>query len=164
MITKDTCKYGLSVVGKPWRDLEIRVCSGSHHHFMVQHTYLPNFLFFKKKFLAALCLRSWVQAFSSWGDPGLLSGCGTWASHCSGFSCCEYRLWVSRWLSGKESTCNAGDSGDAGSVPGLGRSPGEGNGTPLQYSCLGNPMDRGAWRATVHGVTKMLDTIELKSD
>ena len=44
------------------------------------------------------------------------------------------------WLSGKKSTCNAGD---AGSIPGLGRSPGEGNGNPLQYSCLGNPMDGG---------------------
>ena len=43
---------------------------------------------------------------------------------------------------------------DMGSIPGLGRSPGEGNGNPLQYSCLGNPMDRRAWRATVHGVTK----------
>ena len=52
---------------------------------------------------------------------------------------------------GKESACNAGD---LGSIPGSGRSPGEGNGNPLQYSCLGNPIDRGAWRATVHGVTK----------
>ena len=51
----------------------------------------------------------------------------------------------------KESACNAGDSG---SIPGSGRSPGEGNGYPLQYSCLRNPMDRGAWRATVHGVAK----------
>ena len=41
-----------------------------------------------------------------------------------------------------------------GLIPGLGRSPGEGNGTPLQYSCLGNPMDRGAWRAAAHGVTR----------
>ena len=48
--------------------------------------------------------------------------------------------------------------GDTGSVPGLGRSPGEGNGNPLQHSCLGNPMDRGAWQATVHGVAKELDT------
>ena len=47
--------------------------------------------------------------------------------------------------------------GDVGSNPGSGRSPGEGNGIPLQYSCLGNPMDRGAWRATVHGVTKEAD-------
>ena len=52
---------------------------------------------------------------------------------------------------GKESACNAGDSG---SIPGLGRSPGEGNGNPLQYSCLENPTHRGAWQATVHGVTK----------
>ena len=46
------------------------------------------------------------------------------------------------------------DAGDVGSVPGLGRPPGGGNGNPLQYSCLENSMDRGAWRATVHGVTK----------
>ena len=46
------------------------------------------------------------------------------------------------------------NAGDLGLIPELGRSPGEGNGNPLQYSCLGNPMDRGAWRATVHGVTK----------
>ena len=49
---------------------------------------------------------------------------------------------------------NARDAGDAGLIPGWGRSPGVGNGNPLQYSCLENPMDRGAWRATVHGVTK----------
>ena len=55
-------------------------------------------------------------------------------------------------LSGKESTCNAGEMG---SIPGWGRSPGEGNGNPLQYSCLEDPMDRGAWQAIVHGVTKV---------
>ena len=47
---------------------------------------------------------------------------------------------------------------DAGSIPGSERSPGVGNGNPLQYSCLGYPMDRGTWRATVHGVAKELDT------
>ena len=52
---------------------------------------------------------------------------------------------------GKESTCNAGD---LGSIPGSGRSPGEGHCNPLQYSCLENPKDRGAWRATVHGAAK----------
>ena len=46
------------------------------------------------------------------------------------------------------------NAGDTGSIPGLGRSPGEGNGNPLQYSFLGNPMGRGAWWAIVHGVTK----------
>ena len=56
----------------------------------------------------------------------------------------------------KASACNAGNPG---SIPGLGRSPGEGNGNPLQYSCLENPMDRGAWRATVHRVAE-LDTNE----
>ena len=44
---------------------------------------------------------------------------------------------------------------DVGSIPGLGRSPGEGNGNPLQHSCLGNPTDRGAWQATVHGVARV---------
>ena len=53
---------------------------------------------------------------------------------------------------GKESACNVGD---LGSIPGLGRSPGERNGNPLQYSSLGNPMDRGAWQATVHGVSRV---------
>ena len=46
------------------------------------------------------------------------------------------------------------NAGDSGSIPGSGKSPGEGNGDPLQYSCLENPLDRGAWWATVHGVTK----------
>ena len=53
---------------------------------------------------------------------------------------------------GKVSACNAGD---LGSIPGLGRSPGEGNGNPLQYSCQENPMDRGAWRDTVHGTQRV---------
>ena len=54
----------------------------------------------------------------------------------------------------KESACNAGDTGDVRSIPASGRSPGEGNGNSLQYSCLKNIMDRGAWQATVHGVAK----------
>ena len=57
---------------------------------------------------------------------------------------------------GKESACNVEDPG---SIPGLGRSPGEGNGNPLQYSCLENPTDRGAWQATVHVVAES-DTTE----
>ena len=54
----------------------------------------------------------------------------------------------------KNPTANARDAGDTGSIPGLGRSTGKGNGNSLQYSCLGNPMDRGAWWATVNGVAK----------
>ena len=60
-------------------------------------------------------------------------------------------LW---WLSRKEYNCNEGDSRDAGSSPGLGRSPGGGHGNPLQYSGLENPMDRETWRAAVNRVTK----------
>ena len=62
-----------------------------------------------------------------------------------------FKLGLSRWLSGKKSACSARD---ADSMPGSDRPPGEGNGNPLQYSYLGNPMDREAWRATIHGVTK----------
>ena len=65
-----------------------------------------------------------------------------------------YTEGASTMLSGEVSTGNAGDTGDLGSIPGLGRTPGEGNGTPLQYSCLENPMDRGAWWVTVHGIAK----------
>ena len=60
----------------------------------------------------------------------------------------------------KNPPASAGGTRDPHSIPGLGRSPGEGNGTPLQYSCLGNLMDRGAWWSTVHGVTKELDMTE----
>ena len=59
----------------------------------------------------------------------------------------------------KNLPANAGNARDADSIPGLVRSPGEGNGNPLQYSCLENPMDRGAWRTTIYGVTE-LDTTE----
>ena len=55
---------------------------------------------------------------------------------------------------GKESACNAGDTGDVCSISASGRSPGEGHGNPLQYSCLENPMDRGGWWDTVHEVAK----------
>ena len=70
-----------------------------------------------------------------------------------------WELGASRWKLGipcssvsKESAWN---SGDPGSIPGSGRNPGEGNGNPLQYSCLENPTDRGAWQATVHGVARV---------
>ena len=60
----------------------------------------------------------------------------------------------------KNLAANAGDVRDAGTIPESGRSPGEGNGIPLQYSCLENPMDCGLWRASVHRVTKESDTTE----
>jgi len=59
-----------------------------------------------------------------------------------------------RWLRGKESACNAGDAGNVDLIPEWERSSGRGNGNPLQYSCLENPMGRGAWQVTVHRVAK----------
>ena len=71
---------------------------------------------------------------SGWGCPSLAASQGT--------------------LVAKKPPTSAGDIRDVGSIPGSGRSPGVGNGNPLQNSCLGNPMQRGAWGATVHGVAK----------
>ena len=78
------------------------------------------------------------------------------------FQCCRIVLCVTSYLSYifpggsmvKNLPANAGDTGNEGLIPGLGKSPGEGNGNPLQYSCLENPLDRGAWQATVRRVTK----------
>ena len=110
------------------------------------------------------------------GDPGLIPGSGRSPGEEIGYplqysglensmDCIvpgdrkesDESAWLSvsqgfpRWPSGKESVCNVGDKG---SIPGSGRSPEEGNGNPLQYSCLGDPTDGGAWRATAHRVTK----------
>ena len=71
-----------------------------------------------------------------------------------GVSCCKD---FSGGSDGKESACNVGD---LGSIPGLERSPGGGHGNPLQYSCLENSMNRGAWQGTVHGVEKSLTHME----
>ena len=70
------------------------------------------------------------------------------------FNDVHFLLGLPRWLRGKESACQAGDPG---SIPGLGRSPVKGSGSSLQYSCQENPMDRGAWQATVYRVIEELD-------
>ena len=70
-------------------------------------------------------------------------------------------MGLPRWLSGKESACNAGD---AGSIPGSGWSPGEGNGNPLQKSCLGNPIYRGVRQATVNGVIRVRHDLATKNN
>ena len=78
------------------------------------------------------------------------------AALCCSFSEMDFELIprASWWLSGKESACNAEDVGDTGSIPGSERPLGGGHGNPLEYSGLENPMDRGAWWATAHTVTK----------
>ena len=94
--------------------------------------------------MASLTQWTWVSVNSgSWwwtGRPGVLRFMGSQRVG---------QDWVT-----KLNWTDAGDARDIGSIPGLGRSPGEGNSNPLQYSCLENPMNRGAWWATVHGVAK----------
>ena len=101
-----------------------------------------------KKFLLSV-----VWGASNVFPSGFLKCCGSRFSVCL-LSRWEYFKWL--WgfpacLDGKESACNAEDPG---LIPGSGRSPGEGNGDPLQYSCLENSMDRGVWWAAVYGVTE----------
>ena len=100
-------------------------------------------------------IRAWLKALVRVQDHWLKSGASQATSHilntssiCHGLPC-----WVGfpGGSEGKESACNPGD---LGSIPGSGRSPGEGNGNPHQYSCLENSVDGGAWEATVHGVAK----------
>ena len=80
------------------------------------------------------------------------------SSFCLG-NCIHYS-GLPQWLSGKESACSAGATGDIGSIPRSGRSPGGEQGNPLQYSCLENPMERRPWWATVHGVAKSWTPLE----
>ena len=73
--------------------------------------------------------------------------------------CIGARMWLP-FLAVKNLPANAGDLRDADSIRGSGRSPGRGRINPLHYSCLENPMDRGVWRATVHGVAKTLTIVK----
>ena len=93
------------------------------------------------------------------GDAGPLSSSPATAAFCALHTHTHTHTLSTGFPGGsgsKEFACNAAD---LGSIPGLGRSPGEGNGKPLQYSCLENPMDRAAWQATVHGIAES-DTAE----
>ena len=100
----------------------------------------------------------WVQSHLWWTKPEILLICpftekclmALVVYFCVGYSS-NVLLWASQVpLVVKNPPGNAGDARDVGLIPGLGRSPGEGNGCPRLYSCLGNPMDRGAWWAAVH--------------
>ena len=107
----------------------------------------------KKQRLKLMCLRS-----NSWND---------YSQDSEGSQPCQSQLGDMGHLSSskpikgfsggtvvKNSLANVGDTGDMGQIPRLGRSPGEGNGNPIQYSCMGNPMDREAWWVMLHGVAK----------
>ena len=89
------------------------------------------------------------------------SNLGVWTTF--SFSSISIGSGLPWWLSGKESTCECRRPESVGSIPGLGTSPGEGNGNPLQYSCLGNPMDKEAWRATVPEVTRVRHDLATKT-
>ena len=106
-------------------------------------------------------LEAWslIAQFISWGRGGnteLLGPRLGWNSWSKAWT--EELPWWLGWLKKKKKS--ASDAGDPGSIPGSGRSPGGGRGKPLQYSCLENPIDRGAWWATVHRVTES-DTTEV---
>ena len=117
-----------SLVGySPWGHKELD---------MTEH--MPCFIYLYMDYL--------MSHFSYWPSTSPERSSG-WSS----LQCPSYNLKFPGGLDGKESACNAGD---LGLIPRSGRSPGEGNGNPLQYSCLENAMDRGAWWVTVHGVTK----------
>ena len=111
----------------------------------------PNTKFFSRKYYFWLC---WIF-FAACGLPLVLESGGYGLVAVRGLLIAVASLVVFPGGSdGKESTCN---EGDPGSIPGSRRFPGEGNGNPLQYSCLENPMDRGAWYSTIHGVAKRHD-------
>ena len=109
---------------------------------------LANMMLWDSPTVPSYCWVMWLCGYTTLHTPMIHSAAG---SHC--LSCFLFGiLWgFPGGSDGKESTCNVGD---LRLIPGSEKSPGEGNGNPLQYSCLGNPMDRGAWQVGVHGVAK----------
>ena len=95
-----------------------------------------------------------IELYSKASDYCAFSECPTFAKNFKQNALSYLVLGLPRWRNGKESTCNAGEKS---SIPGSGRSSGKGNGNLLQYSCLGNPMDRDCW-AIVNEVAKESDT------
>ena len=96
------------------------------------------------------CLENPMDRRAWWATVHGVTQSWTWLSDLTHFHCVKWASPVAQLV--KNLPANAGDVRDMGSIPGLGRSLGEGNSNPLQYSCLENSMDRGAWWATVHGV------------
>jgi len=109
----------------------------------------------QSKRLSRVFSNTTVQKHQFFGASFLYSSTLTFKNCRSLYCTCNLYNGFPRWLNGKESACNAGD---LGSIPGSGRSPEGGNGNPLQDSCLGNPTDRQAWWAAIHGMAKELDT------
>ena len=98
-------------------------------------------------------IRIGICAYSQWDEGGVnISRFQAWTLKLFCVWHKQQRFCV--WYSGKQSACSAGDAGNVGAIPVLGRSPGGGHGNPLQCSCLENRKNRGSWRATVHGVPK----------
>ena len=128
--------------------------SGNHSSFLCIHVF-GLFLYFVFLFICLIPHMSEILQYIFFSN--LFHFHSTFKAHPY---CCRWQAFICfyGWLGfphssvGKESACNARD---LGSIPGSGRSPGEGNGSPLQYSCLENPMDRGGWRATVHRVSRV---------
>ena len=106
---------------------------------------------------------AWLDQKIDWKISGLFRSILHLMANMSILCIFKFSQGLPRWLSSKESTCNAGDAGDLGSIHGSGRSPGGGHSNPLQDSCLENSMDREAWRATVRRVTKSQTRLKRRS-
>ena len=119
--------------------------------------FLINFIFTFSFYIGVQSTNNALIPGVQQGDSVLLMHVSILFSNSSPIQVRTCQFGLPRWLSGKEFTYSAGDGG---LISGLGRSPGEGHGNPLRYSCLGNSMNRRPWDATVHGVAKELDTTQ----